>query len=194
MTANNALASMKAQRCTALRNMKNSLEHAKVAYIGETKHDSQAARKRREYFDSELARLGLMPVASTMDRMGISIFEYYLREFRDPVRAHTEDTSMIDDSRGAMLGLCLLCTKEGNFSASPDSLSAAERPANGGETRAVGKKRKRKDTSTEMHRSSHSWRKRRLWRLAEDEEVISDVVGSSNCMASTGREHHRYKG
>lgn len=192
-------ASIKAQRCFATDNMQKLLGWVTPLCLDESRrHDHE--------FKEELTRLGLIPIKSVLEERGITHFidklhDVSMHECVILVQPGPEVSicqaghlkmSYIYKAKEAMLGMCLLCLKQGKKTPSLDSFS----------TEASNDIDLRQDGAIALDRGSISsaelewnferyWSRRKTIRNDEVERNLTQVIKDKNCMASTRREHQR---
>lgn len=196
------IASVQAQRNNATDNMQKLLRWVKpMCFYASDRHDDE--------FENELTRLGLMPIRSALEAWGFTHFIDKLHYVgvqacvidRSEIISGSKafvcqsgrvELSDIYKARGVMLGMCLLCLKQGKDTASLDSFSdVGSYNMNLGRVRAVGIYYGPGPAIEPKWSYEHDWRVRKTIRTEEEERILSKAVKNNNCMASTRREHQR---
>ena len=165
-------------------------------------------------FINELNRLGLMPIKSALEEQGITQFTDRLHDIRMQPCVMHRDTKpdgtnvlicqsgravmdYVYKAKDAMLGLCLLCLRQGKETASLDSfstensyhmnLSIMRGGISGGPSSGP--------PSIYEWSYEHDWRIRKIVRTDREDRILSKAVKHNNCMAATPwehQQHHKY--
>ncbi|KAG7008886.1 L-amino-acid oxidase [Physcia stellaris] len=202
------IASIRTQRSLAIDSMHKLLRWVKPMCIYESKrHDDE--------FINELTRLGLMPIKSVLEERGITHYIDRLHDIRmQPCVMHRDTKSdgtnvlicqsgrpvmdYVYKAKDAMLGLCLLCLKQGKETASLDSFSAENSyHMNLSIMRGVGISGGPSSGPSPKSEWSyeHNWRTHKIVRTDREERILSKAIKHNNCMAATPwehRQHHKY--
>ena len=202
-------ASIKARRSFATDSFQRLFRWATpMCYHESKRHDDE--------FRNELERAGLMPIQCVLEERGITHFIDKLHDVKmQPCIINRTSTSngsnvlicqsgrlemrYVYKARDAMLGMCLLCSKQHKETASLDSFSTENSyhmnlsrmrggiyggPGPGSEPRPA-------PSPKPEWEYEHDWRVHKIVRTDREERNVSKAVKHNNCMASTPREHRQ---
>ena len=184
--------------CQTQRNWKRKLRHR----LSLSNHFDKNLNRHgvSNHFDEELNRLGLVPASLVIEKEGVEMFLYKLRDFErgsavDNVKCTTAgckcgtiDTLQISNAEDNSLGLCLTCVKQSKFFSrrkSFCSMRSQKKCEDAVEARPV----KKKPVNAANCGGSGTLESP---VLLSDEESEPEVIEDENCMASCRRNHRRY--